>query len=72
MAAELDLRQATVVAPADLSRREQKAVTMLVEEVEKRSQIRWPVAASRPSAARPAIIVERPSAAGPADPRRRS
>ena len=67
MAAEIDLRQATVVAPADLSRREQKAVTMLVEEVEKRSQIQWPVAASRPSAARPAVIVERPGATGPAE-----
>ena len=43
----MDLTRATVVAPAAFSAREKKAVTMLVEEVEKRSQLRWPVAAQR-------------------------
>ena len=40
----LDLRTATVVAPASLTPRERRAVTMLVDEVEARTQIRWPVA----------------------------
>jgi hypothetical protein len=40
-----DLTGATVVAPATFDAREKKAVQVLVEEVEKRSQVRWPVAA---------------------------
>lgn len=39
----MDLSSALVVAPPDLSGPEQKAVTMLVEEVEKRTLFRWPV-----------------------------
>ncbi len=35
----LDLSKAVVVFPAELSHTEKKAVTMLVEEVEKRTQI---------------------------------
>jgi hypothetical protein len=45
-ASALDLRRATVVATGSLSPREKAAVTMLVEEVEKRTQIRWPIAAA--------------------------
>ncbi len=63
--AALDLTKAVVVAPASLSAREKKAVTMLVEEVEKRSQIRWPVAASRPAGGGPAILIGKGS--GPAE-----
>ena len=37
----LDLNKAVVVAPENLSRRESKAVAMLVEEVRKRTMIRW-------------------------------
>jgi len=37
----LDLAKAVIVTPGKLSGPEKKAVTMLVEEVEKRSQIRW-------------------------------
>ncbi len=44
----LDLTRAVVVAPEGLSRLEKKAVTLLVEEVEKRSQIRWEIRAVRP------------------------
>ncbi len=40
----LDLSKAVVVAPRALSARGRKAVQVLVEEVEKRTQIRWPVA----------------------------
>ena len=41
-ATALDLKDAVVVAPAELSGPEKKAVTMLVEEVEKRARVRWP------------------------------
>src|ERR1700730_15299057 len=39
----LDLTSAAVIAPPNLSPQEQKAVAMLVDEVEKRTGIRWPV-----------------------------
>jgi len=39
----IDLKNAVVVAPEGLSRRERKAVQVLVEEVEKRTEFRWPV-----------------------------
>ncbi|MBI3697948.1 MAG: hypothetical protein HY238_24330, partial [Acidobacteria bacterium] len=58
-AADLDLTRAVVVAAPG------KAATMLVEEVEKRSQIRWVTAASRPSD-RPAVVLER-AAGGPSE-----
>jgi len=37
-----DLSNAVVIAPRGLSKREQKAVQVLIEEVEKRTAIRWP------------------------------
>ncbi len=46
-ASALDLSRAIVIAPEGLSRLEKKAVTMLVEEVEKRSQVRWEVRTNR-------------------------
>src|SRR5438105_2999745 len=39
----LDLTSAAVIAPSNLSPQEKRAVTMLVDEVEKRTGIRWPV-----------------------------
>ncbi len=51
LTAALDLTTAVVVAPAALKGSERAAVTMLVEEVEKRSQLRWELTASpRPGA----------------------
>src|SRR5213080_991989 len=47
--AALDLSKAVVVSPEKLSGPEKKAVTMLVEEVEKRTQIRWGRASVWPS-----------------------
>ena len=44
-----DLSRAVVVAPDDLSPREKKAVEMLVDEVHKRTQIRWKVAGAWPT-----------------------
>ena len=40
-ASALDLSQASVVSPPDLSGPPKKAVAMLIEEVDKRTQIRW-------------------------------
>lgn len=55
----LDLKQAVVVAPASASAAEKKAVAMLVEEVERRAQVRWPVSAAWPADGRPVIAVGR-------------
>lgn len=55
--ATLNFNQAVVVAPPNLSGPEQKAVVMLVEEVEKRTGIRWPVSREWPPAGQPAIVV---------------
>jgi hypothetical protein len=43
--AEIDLTHATVVLSPSATAREKKAAGMLVDEVEKRTQIRWPLAA---------------------------
>jgi hypothetical protein len=45
LAAEIDLTNATVAMPVTASVREKKALMMLLDEVEKRTQIRWSVAA---------------------------
>ncbi len=58
----MDLTHATVAYPADFSGPEVKAVAMLVDEVEKRSGIRWETAAGRSGAT---VTVER--GAGPAE-----
>ena len=55
--AELDLRQAVIVAPAGLSRSERKAVDMLVDEVRKRTLVRWPIARSWPADSVPVVAV---------------
>ena len=56
-AATLDLAKAVVVAPQGLSARQNKAVTMLVEEVEKRTRIRWPVVRMAPRTEAPTISI---------------
>src|SRR5690348_12558076 len=53
----LDLKNAVVVAPAELSGPEKKAVTMLVEEVEKRTHLLWPVMTAWDSSNAPVIVV---------------
>jgi len=52
----LDLSRAVIVQPPSLSTREQKAVSVLREEVEKRTGIEWQVVNSRPGYV-PAIMV---------------
>src|SRR5438128_608774 len=53
----ISLESAVVVVPEGLSGPEARAVTMLVEEVERRSQIRWPVSRQWPPEAVPVIAV---------------
>ncbi|MBI3681603.1 MAG: hypothetical protein HY235_14570 [Acidobacteria bacterium] len=64
--ADLDLRNAVVIAPANPAKSEQKAVQALVEEIEKRTQIRLPVAGA-PSRGQPAIRLTRRAAGRPAE-----
>ena len=54
----LDLTRAVVVS-------QQKATAMLIEEVEKRTQIRWPTAQARPSSGVPVIEVKLAGAGPP-------
>ena len=54
---EIDLQDAVVVAPDTLSARERKAVRVLVEEVEKRTEFRWPIVERLSPGSRPAIVV---------------
>src|SRR5436190_24188125 len=55
----LDLNKAVVVYPPKLSTPERKAITMLVEEVEKRTQIRWTAQSNWPNSAGAAIALGR-------------
>jgi hypothetical protein len=58
----LDLKQAVVVYPPDLSGPEKKAVTMLIEEVGKRTHVSWPATTSWPSSNAPVVLVGKKSA----------
>ena len=52
-----DLSKAVIVTPAQLMPRERKAVEMLVQEVEKRSKVRWPMTQEWPADGMPAVVV---------------
>ena len=56
-APEIDLSRAVIAAPANLSNPENKAVQMLAEEVEKRTQIKMSRNVSIPNDATPVIVV---------------
>lgn len=62
--AEIDLTRAAVVAPADFSGPENKAVQMLIEEVEKRTQLRWPRVNQAPNEGVPFISINRTAIKG--------
>ncbi|HEX5410714.1 MAG TPA: hypothetical protein VFZ27_02520 [Terriglobia bacterium] len=53
----IDLTDAVVVAPEGFSRCEQKSVQLLVEEIEKRTEIRWPVVHQFGVGGKPSILV---------------
>ena len=53
----IDLTRALVVCPPGLSGPELKAVTMLVEEVEKRTGLHWPCAHAWPTGPTPVIAI---------------
>src|SRR5262249_31644816 len=58
----VDLSRGVVVTPSRLSVAEKKAVALLCDEVEKRTQIRWPVSESWPTEAVPVVAVGRDEA----------
>lgn len=53
----LDLKNAVVVAPQNLTLQEKAAVTVLVEEVQKRTQMKLVVQSTMPRTGTPAIVV---------------
>ncbi|MGH7968414.1 MAG: hypothetical protein ACREIC_06755, partial [Limisphaerales bacterium] len=61
--APLDLAKAVILTPSDLSGPEKKAVSMLVEEVAKRTRIEWREVTKRPTSGIPVIAVGPASAA---------
>jgi hypothetical protein len=56
-AAAVDLRRAVVVLPPGSNKLEQKAAVVLVEEVEKRTNIRWRVVTEIPGDDAPSIVL---------------
>ncbi len=57
-AGNLDLREALVVTPANLTRQEEKAIALFLDEVEKRTQIRLPRATEFPGpSGKPVIAI---------------
>jgi hypothetical protein len=53
----MDLKSAVVVAPQSLNVHEKVAVAVLVEEVQKRTQMRLAVQNAMPAAGTPAIVL---------------
>src|SRR5581483_3113293 len=58
---EIDLTRAVIVAPPDFSGPENKAVQMLIEEVERRAEVRWPRVNAAPKAGTAVIALNRAS-----------
>lgn len=56
-AGDLDLKSAVIVTPPDLTRQESKAITLLIEEVEKRTLVRWQETHSWPAESVPVIAI---------------
>jgi hypothetical protein len=61
---DLDLTRATVVTSTNATKRQEKAAVLLVEEVERRTGIRWSLAKSAP-AGQPAIVLAAQTGAPP-------
>ena len=56
-ASPLDLRRAVIVCPAQLSKPERKALDLLLEEVQKRTRVRWELAHGWPADSIPVLAV---------------
>ena len=56
-ALEQDLRKAVLVTPSDLIKSEARTVQMLLEEVQKRTMVRWEVSHAWPAASVPVIAI---------------
>lgn len=54
---QIDLSGACLVLPGGLTAPEKKAAAMLIDEIGKRSQIRWPVAGQLPAPGQPAVVL---------------
>jgi hypothetical protein len=61
----LDFLHSVVVLPEDSTPRDKKAVALLVEEVEKRAQIRWPISPTWPEPSTPVVLVGQASTLSP-------
>jgi hypothetical protein len=55
--ATIDLTKATILTPAQLALPEQTAVRMLIEEIEKRTMLRWDRADKWPTDGKPVVVV---------------
>jgi hypothetical protein len=60
-----DFSHATVSVAANLSGPEQKAVALLVDAVQERSRLRWPVAPGAPRAGQTAVVIRKGNAGKP-------
>ena len=67
-AGAINLASAALVLPPGLSGPEKQAAVMLVEEAEKRSQLRWPTTERLPDAGRPAVVLGQRAALAQAFP----
>lgn len=64
----VDLAHAVVVTPPDRPEPERRAIQMLVEEVERRTRLRWPVAHAWPVGDAPVVMVGREADLAPLSP----
>ncbi len=63
-----DLTHATVVAPANLSGPERKAVALLIDSVRERTRLTWPSVAASPGAGQAVVTIQRAPAGTPLPP----
>jgi hypothetical protein len=69
VAAAADLTHSQVVAPANLTGPERKAVSLLIDAVRERTRLTWPVTATNPGPGKPVVRIQRaaPGAGLPAE-----
>ena len=57
LAADLNLTKTVIVSPVNLSKQEKKALALLIEEVEKRTLVRWDISSSWPAESTAVVAV---------------